>query len=204
LKFNIRDIGPDGLRVRQTIEEAKLRALLAEAGVGTEPGGNTGAELDLVLTREGSGSGLTVLARGSVEARFLVSCARCLGPATIHAEEPALVLTFLPPSRGAAPPPAQTEEDEEETEPSDLEDVDTFAHDGESVDLTPVLRELLVLAIPMAPVCKESCEGLCPICGVDRNQTSCGCEAPAPTQSPWARALAGLDPARASRDSKKS
>jgi uncharacterized protein len=192
LKFNIRDIGPDGLRVRRTIEEAKVRALLAEAGVETVPGVAAEGHLDVVLSREGDPH--TVLARGTSEVRFGVTCSRCLGPATIVAEEPELKLTFLPPAR-TPPPAAASRQEEDEEEPAgelELEDLDTFSHDGECVDLEPVLRELLLLAIPMAPLCSEACKGLCPSCGVDRNQTSCACEAVAPTQSPWARALAGL------------
>lgn len=193
MKFNIRDIGPDGRRVRETFAAADVHALLAEAGVSTEPTPDASLHLDLTLSREGNGQ--TVIARGSADARFQVACSRCLGPATIIAEEPELRLTFLPPPRPVATPRGEpaADEDEEGGQELELEDIDTFAHDGEAIDLRPVVRELLVLAIPMAPVCSESCKGLCPTCGADLNHASCGhAAAPAVKQTPWARALAGL------------
>ncbi|HEX3947760.1 MAG TPA: DUF177 domain-containing protein [Acidimicrobiales bacterium] len=49
--------------------------------------------------------------------------------------------------------------------------------DGE-VDLRPMARDAVVLELPMAPLCREDCRGLCPGCGVDRNQEGCACVAP--------------------------
>lgn len=43
------------------------------------------------------------------------------------------------------------------------------------LDLTPRIREALLLQIPFAPLCREDCKGLCPVCGVDRNQQPCRC-----------------------------
>jgi uncharacterized protein len=38
-----------------------------------------------------------------------------------------------------------------------------------TVDLTPLLREELILATPLAPLCRPDCAGLCPVCGEDLN-----------------------------------
>jgi uncharacterized protein len=43
------------------------------------------------------------------------------------------------------------------------------------VDLHEPLRELLMLAFPLAPVCREDCRGLCAACGIDRNRGTCTC-----------------------------
>lgn len=43
------------------------------------------------------------------------------------------------------------------------------------LDLGPALREQLLLAVPPYPLCREDCRGLCPECGVDRNEESCDC-----------------------------
>lgn len=45
----------------------------------------------------------------------------------------------------------------------------------EEVDLTPEMREAILLALPSHPVCRESCRGLCPACGADRNRQACDC-----------------------------
>lgn len=43
-----------------------------------------------------------------------------------------------------------------------------------SIDLTPIIRDYAALDIPIRQVCKEDCKGLCPSCGVNRNETDCG------------------------------
>lgn len=55
--------------------------------------------------------------------------------------------------------------------------VDTQSIDGQHVlDLNDTLRQYKLAAIPLAPVCRESCEGICPECGIDLNNATCSCE----------------------------
>ena len=63
---------------------------------------------------------------------------------------------------------------------------------GSEIDLGAFFRELIALALPVQPLCREECRGLCPQCGVDRNVESCSC-AQAQSTSPFAvlRALQG-------------
>lgn len=42
-------------------------------------------------------------------------------------------------------------------------------------DLTPYIREALLLGLPLAPICRPDCAGLCPVCGINRNHESCDC-----------------------------
>jgi uncharacterized metal-binding protein YceD (DUF177 family) len=46
---------------------------------------------------------------------------------------------------------------------------------GEHIDLAPLTREALLLNLPLAPLCREDCAGLCPRCGADLNAGPCGC-----------------------------
>jgi uncharacterized protein len=55
------------------------------------------------------------------------------------------------------------------------------------LDLTPLTREYMLLDFPLRPLCRPDCRGLCPECGVNRNETAC--EHDAPTTDPR---LAGL------------
>jgi uncharacterized protein len=48
----------------------------------------------------------------------------------------------------------------------------------DAIDLGPLVRDAIVLDLPMAPLCREDCAGLCPQCGADRNEGECGCVAP--------------------------
>jgi uncharacterized protein len=63
---------------------------------------------------------------------------------------------------------------------------------GPVVNLGGFFREVLALALPVQPLCREDCRGLCPRCGIDRNEETCACEEGA-RRSPFA-ALAALRP----------
>lgn len=55
---------------------------------------------------------------------------------------------------------------------------DAYEYAGDEIDLVPMLREQVILAEPMHPLCREDCLGLCPVCGRDRNLAPCGCKEP--------------------------
>ena len=46
-------------------------------------------------------------------------------------------------------------------------------HDGRKLELGEAAREVLLLELPMAPLCRDDCRGLCPVCGADRNVEAC-------------------------------
>jgi uncharacterized protein len=56
---------------------------------------------------------------------------------------------------------------------------------GDEIDLGEFFREVISLALPVKPLCKEDCAGLCPQCGAELNETRCGCRA-TPAESPFA------------------
>lgn len=55
------------------------------------------------------------------------------------------------------------------------EELDAGWYQGSEIDLTGFVREVVCLAIPVQPLCREDCAGLCPRCGVDRNAGTCEC-----------------------------
>ncbi|MGH7916007.1 MAG: YceD family protein [Candidatus Binataceae bacterium] len=55
------------------------------------------------------------------------------------------------------------------------EDLEFSLYEGEQVDLTPLIREQMLLALTERPVCREECQGLCPHCGANLNDGDCGC-----------------------------
>jgi uncharacterized protein len=57
------------------------------------------------------------------------------------------------------------------------EDLALSIFDGEYIDVDEIAREELLLALPTQAICRESCKGFCPTCGVDRNATACNCDA---------------------------
>jgi uncharacterized protein len=57
----------------------------------------------------------------------------------------------------------------------DDDEAETYPLSGDLVDLTPMARDALLLELPLAPLCREDCEGLCPRCGADRREQPCDC-----------------------------
>ena len=56
------------------------------------------------------------------------------------------------------------------------DDLDTSVYRDDQIDVNEVLREQFYLALPMKPLCREACAGLCPQCGTNRNSGTCSCE----------------------------
>lgn len=57
----------------------------------------------------------------------------------------------------------------------DEEDGGVHTHDGKVLSLAGEIREAVILGLPMRPLCREDCAGLCPRCGEDRNLGPCRC-----------------------------
>ncbi|MDZ7359211.1 MAG: DUF177 domain-containing protein [candidate division KSB1 bacterium] len=67
---------------------------------------------------------------------------------------------------------------------SDADEIHYLAPDAKEIDLTPDLRDTILLAIPMKLLCSEECRGLCAGCGADLNIEACRCAAP-PADPRW-------------------
>jgi len=65
------------------------------------------------------------------------------------------------------------------------EDSGVDFYEGDGLELEDVLREQVLLALPMRRTCREECQGICPLCGANRNRTECGCRSKAPDDR-WA------------------
>ncbi|MCC6640349.1 MAG: DUF177 domain-containing protein [Deltaproteobacteria bacterium] len=63
------------------------------------------------------------------------------------------------------------------------DEIETGWFRGRELELGPFLLEVVTLALPVQPLCREDCRGLCPRCGADRNQTACGHEEAKPASA---------------------
>jgi uncharacterized protein len=169
LVYRIKDLEahPEGVAVEGPLAREFMEQALA--GLGVSEGH---ARLDGRLLYQGG----NVLLHGTLTGSLTTECQRCLAPARVPIDQ-RLNVVYVP--RGGV------EVEELEFDPEDPDDVDYAHHDRESVDLGPLLREQIVLAMPIAVVCREECRGLCPVCGVDRNIETCSCE-PNVSMSPFA------------------
>jgi len=63
-------------------------------------------------------------------------------------------------------------------------DIIHFPHQSDSIELNDAIGDIIGLAEPIKPICKESCNGLCSQCGINLNSNSCEC-APSDGTNPW-------------------
>ena len=62
------------------------------------------------------------------------------------------------------------------------EDLDFSVYGGEDVDLSPLVHEQVLLALPTRPLCRDDCAGLCSVCGGNRNEGACDCRVEVPDE----------------------
>jgi uncharacterized protein len=102
---------------------------------------------------------------GTAQTELELPCSRCLEGFRLPVNA-GFDLRFLPATEMA---------DGDEREVQD-EDLDTSYYRDDTIDLNELLREQFYLALPMKPLCRDDCKGLCPACGANHNVQSCDCE----------------------------
>lgn len=118
-------------------------------------------ELSLDVDKLGSGAfGVS----GRAATRLAVECSRCVEPFEVPVDV-AFSLRYVPHVENAGEGEREIGEDELTT---------AYYREG-LLDLVDLLREQFVLALPMKPLCREDCRGLCPQCGTNLNRTQCEC-----------------------------
>ncbi len=119
-----------------------------------------------------------VLVRGDIDVQLDLPCARCLTPQRAD-RTIAVAELFQDPTKP---------EDQDTGDDPGYELVD----DQTAIDLSRLVRDAVVIDLPVRVLCREDCAGLCPVCGADRNHESCG-HGDNPLPDPrWSR-LADLD-----------
>jgi len=109
-----------------------------------------------------------VAASGLIRTSVGLSCSRCLADFSLPLSIP-FEATY---SEEARSPEAEGEEAEVELT---AEAIDLFSFHGRQIDLAGAIEEQVLLALPLRPLCREDCKGLCPSCGADLNRGPCGC-----------------------------
>jgi uncharacterized protein len=94
-----------------------------------------------------------------------LECSRCLAPYPFRSDEGFSLVLY----RHEAGQPAERELGRDE--------LDVYFYDEPQVPVVPIVEERIQMAVPMKPLCREDCRGLCVHCGADLNQGECGCRA---------------------------
>ncbi len=111
---------------------------------------------------EAYNSGSSVVVRGTARARVVLTCGRC-AKVFEHPVQAALQVEFVPGRTDGGP----IEDDEGQ---------ERAPYEGEEINLDDEVRQRLLLALPMKPLCSADCKGLCPTCGKDLNEGPCECK----------------------------
>jgi uncharacterized protein len=114
-------------------------------------------EFDLTLVNAGAG----VVMSGSAKARVQTACVRCLCDVDMGLTADVDGF-YVRPGREADLPEEQ--------------EVELIADDS-TIDVEPAITQSIVVDLPFAPVHDVDCKGICPVCGGDRNVSSCACDA---------------------------
>ncbi len=109
--------------------------------------------------------GRKVRLAGKLTTTIECACSRCLEPYQIPVAE-TFDLLYLPASENAASVDHEVRDD----------DVAASSYENDEIDLGALIREQLYLVLPMKPLCRADCQGLCPVCGTNRNRETCTCE----------------------------
>jgi uncharacterized protein len=173
LLIDIPRIPPEGLELDEALDTVSLH-MEGETEVELRPGARLLCHVDLV-------DGTTVHVRGRFGGTLGTECGRCLELYTLAVAQE-LDLFYLPRAAG------RPQEQEEDVELSDR-DVVVGYYEGEKLDLGEVMREQILLGMPLKRLCREDCRGRCVTCGQNLNQGACACP---PAEEPVDPRLAPL------------
>ncbi len=163
--IKIDSIPPEGKEIDYLLEGAELSEILQERALGFEPCG------PLTFFGRLFRSERNIFLKGRVQGKIELHCARCLEPfpfpvdAVVRSEWQMVHFPFLG-TEGEGP---------------DLEDLETGLISQGGLDLIDRILEEVVLAVPMKPLCRESCPGLCPVCGANLCNFPCTCKSQDPS-----------------------
>jgi DUF177 domain-containing protein len=171
MRVNIDEIKDAGLDRSWDLTREELDAIVAgdRAGYRARAPAHVDAHLEKVERR--------VCVEAKARAALTVACGRCLSPVSVDVPVD-FELTLVPADEYEEEEP-RTEKDGTKARPGgsfEPADAEEETYSGKTVDLDPIVREQIVLALPGYPVCDEGCKGLCSVCGANLNERECGCD----------------------------
>ena len=157
MKIRIEDITADAKELAFAEPEQEINRILGQGPI-REYHLEGPVEVSLSYYRAGT----ELFFAGDLKTRTQAVCARCAEDVDVSSDRP-FRYVLSPKAIGY---------DDDNTRAEDLE---FSLYEGDEVDLGPLIREQVLLALPTRPLCQEDCRGLCPHCGVNLNRTTCEC-----------------------------
>jgi len=113
---------------------------------------------------EFTNAGKTIIVKGILRSEIEIQCCKCLEPFSCKIDA-SFREEFLPYSHQAI----------SSKKMMSPEDLDIFFYENDTIDLKEICRQLCLVSIPLMPLCKENCKGLCGSCGENLNISECSC-----------------------------
>jgi uncharacterized protein len=159
----VHDLDASGRGFHWPIRVSWIQSALEGTDVGP-------ADADGALDVRASKSNTDVVVRGTLRAELTIPCARCLEPAKVVVLEEFSTLAI----KGQAVRDVEDDEDDDDEDEADLspDGADTLEYDGDTVVLDGLVRDELLLAVPMIPLCSEACPGISPSPAGDAEQAA--------------------------------
>jgi uncharacterized protein len=181
MRVNIDEIKEAGLRRSWDVSREAIDEMVQgdRAGFRARASAHVDVRLQKIERR--------VLVEAHAKAQLSVPCGRCLAPVPVDLPVD-FEMTLVPADEyGVEPEAMERDRDQGAVSGSfEAQEAEEDVYTGKVIDLDPLVREQLLLALPGYPVCRESCKGLCPVCGANLNERDCGCERKPPDPR-WAK-----------------
>ncbi|MEK6726999.1 MAG: DUF177 domain-containing protein [Deltaproteobacteria bacterium] len=158
MKLSVDKIPDEGLALNYR-EPADSFDYLKKEGV--EAGAEIAGPINVAVQAQKRSGGIAI--SGQLQGSAAMTCSRCLDEIT---EDISHEFSY-----NCLPHEAIQEEKEELT----MENMDLCYYSGGEIDITALVHEQVALVLPMRPLCKEDCKGLCPECGANLNKGDCWC-----------------------------
>ncbi len=162
LKFLVEDIPQEGFHLRYAVTQVDLEL--------TPDEGRIQGELQLDCDIRHSSEGVCV--KGTLAGTVMRVCVRCLSEFQEHIEVPCLGLF----QGDQAEKQSTVVEFDEESYDLGLDEIEeVYQYQDSYIELDVMLREQVILLVPIQKICHSDCLGLCQHCGVSFNQSTCTC-----------------------------
>ena len=157
MKIRIEDITADAKALTFAEPEQEINRIL-----GQGPIREYHLEAPVAVSVEFYRAGTELFFAGSLKTRTGAICARCAEEFDADTDRP-FRFVLSPKSIGY------------DADNLRAEDLEFSLYEGTEVDLAPLIREQVLLALPTRPLCRDDCRGLCPKCGINLNRSTCSC-----------------------------
>ncbi|MFH0811357.1 MAG: DUF177 domain-containing protein [Pseudomonadota bacterium] len=161
MNYRIEDILPEGLLVQGERDEDWLKGLFQDLK-GLEFTFASPITYSIRLSRSGS----HIMVTGAINVKVELPCSRCLEKYVFSINSD---FTFFLSPANFKNLPLEMELQKEEL------NMEFYEGEVKVIDLSRIIQNQIILSIPFNPICKEGCKGLCPHCGINRNQETCEC-----------------------------